>query len=334
MILVEDPRERRTPAWEELVPSLAGRCVLVVGDVMLDDYLAGDARRVCPEAPVPVIDGVRRWAVPGGAANAAANIAALGGRAMLGGIVGRDAAADDLVQAARSSGIDPSGLIADPDRPTSVTMRMLARGQQVIRVDFESIAPPSRNLADRLASWVERELGQADAVLLSDYGKGTLANGMAPRLIAAVNGNRPVIVDPKGRDATRYRGATVVKPNLSELGDLTGMPTANDDEVMAAGQHLAERLESTTIVVTRGAEGMTCFRAGLGPTCIAAGTARRVYDVTGAGDTAAAAMALALAAGHDMTVAMQIANVAAGLVVSKVGTTVVTPAELTQAEPS
>jgi D-beta-D-heptose 7-phosphate kinase/D-beta-D-heptose 1-phosphate adenosyltransferase len=303
--------------------------LLVIGDVMLDEYLAGDARRVCPEAPVPVVETTDRWSVPGGAANAAANAAALGGRPVLGGVTGEDPAADALVRVARTAGIDPAGLVTVSDRPTTSKLRILARGQQVIRVDTESVAAVPASPSEQLTAWAERSVAEADAVLLSDYGKGLFAGVLARRVIeAARRVGRPVVVDPKGPDPGRYRGATVLKPNPSELADLSGRPVRTLAEMMTAGRWLAEELAGTAILVTRGSEGMAIFQAGRPPQGLAAGPARRVYDVTGAGDTVAAALALALAARLPLETAARIANMAAGVAVGKVGTAVVTPDEL------
>ncbi|VTU02533.1 bifunctional protein domain i : RfaE bifunctional protein OS=Herpetosiphon aurantiacus (strain ATCC 23779 / DSM 785) GN=Haur_1029 PE=4 SV=1: PfkB [Gemmataceae bacterium] len=317
------------PDWNAAVAALAGCRLLVVGDVMLDEYLAGDARRVCPEAPVPVVEVATRWVVPGGAANAAGNAAALGSRPVLGGVTGADAAAEHLAWAVRAAGVEPDGLVADPGRPTTVKLRVLARGQQVIRADTESTAPLSGAAAEQLAGWAERIAACADAVLLSDYGKGVLADGLAARVIAAARfAGRPVVVDPKGTDATRYRGATVLKPNLGELGDLVGRRVRGPGDVLDAGRALAEQLPGTAILVTLGAEGMALFRAGAAPLGLPAAHAQRVFDVTGAGDTVAATLALALGAGLSVEAAARLANAAGSVAVSKVGTAVVTPDEL------
>jgi D-beta-D-heptose 7-phosphate kinase/D-beta-D-heptose 1-phosphate adenosyltransferase len=299
---------------------------------MLDEYVSGDARRVCPEAPVPVVEATSRWDTPGGAANAAANAAALGGRPVLGGATGDDAVAAALVRAARDAGIDPSGLVTDPARPTTVKLRVLARGQQVIRVDTEAVAPLPPGPASQLTDWAERTAADADAVLVSDYGKGVVSGDLAGRLIAAARrACRPVVVDPKGTDPARYRGATVIKPNLGELAALTGRPASTVTGVLEAGRRLAEGLVGTAVLVTRGAEGMALFRAGQQPLTLRAALVRRMYDMTGAGDTVAATVALALAAGLAVEPAARLANAAAGLAVGKVGTAVVTPDELVDA---
>jgi D-beta-D-heptose 7-phosphate kinase/D-beta-D-heptose 1-phosphate adenosyltransferase len=318
--------------WKVVVASLSIRKLLVIGDVMLDEYVSGDARRVCPEAPVPVVEATKRWATPGGAANAAANAVALGGRVVLGGVTGEDLTANELAKVVREAGVDPSGFVADSTRPTTSKMRVLARGQQVIRVDTESLASVSHGPSELLAAWAERSVTQCDTVLLSDYGKGVCRNTLPQRVIeAAKRAGCPVVVDPKGSDSSRYRSATVVKPNLGELGELSGQTIRTEAELLDAGERLAEELDGTAILVTRGAEGMALFRAGEFVQFLAAAPARRVYDVTGAGDTAAAALALALAAGLSLETAARVANAAAGVAVAKVGTATVTPAELLDA---
>jgi D-beta-D-heptose 7-phosphate kinase/D-beta-D-heptose 1-phosphate adenosyltransferase len=275
-----------------------------------------------------VVEATRRWVIAGGAANAAANAAQLGGRPILGGATGNDPAADELARLCRSTGIDPSGLVPDPNRPTTVKLRVLARNQQVIRVDTESTVLLPAGPADLLAAWAERAVAGADAVLLSDYGKGVI-DGTGPRVIAAArSAGRPVVVDPKGTDPTRYLGARVIKPNLSELADLTRCAVGTAAAVRDAGRRLADALPGTDVLVTRGPDGMALFRAGSAPQFLAAAPARRVYDVTGAGDTVAATLALSLAAAFPVEVAARVANAAAGVVVGKVGTAAVTPAEL------
>lgn len=315
--------------WSPLIASWQACRVLVVGDVMVDEYLCGEVRRVCPEAPIPVVEVKERWAVPGGAANAAANVVALGGRPLLGGVTGEDLAANELIRETRARTIDVAGLIVDPARPTTVKVRAIARGQQVARLDTESTVNLPSELSNQLAAWAECSMALVDAVLLSDYGKGVVDNVLAGRIISAARkAGRPVVVDPKGSDVKRYRGATVIKPNLSELSELSHRSARSPSELHLAAQSLAEELHGSTILVTRGEEGMALFQPGQRGLYLAAAPARRVYDVTGAGDTAAATLTLALGAGLGIETAVQVANVAAGLAVSKVGTAVVTPDEL------
>jgi rfaE bifunctional protein kinase chain/domain len=220
--VVPNPPGLTEPDWHRIIAALLGRRLLAVGDVMLDEYISGEARRVCPEAPAPVIEVTRRWSVPGGAANAAANVVALGGQPVLGGVTGDDYAAMELTKATRAAGVDHAGFVTDPSRPTTVKLRVLARGHQVTRVDTESIVALSSGLTGQLIKWVEHSVAESAAVLLSDYGKGVICCTLAGRVIEASRKmGRPVVVDPKGTDVGRYRGATVVKPNLNELCDLS-----------------------------------------------------------------------------------------------------------------
>jgi rfaE bifunctional protein kinase chain/domain len=315
--------------WQPLLESFSDARVLIVGDVMLDEYLWGEATRLCPEAPVPVVHARRRSARPGGAANAAANVAALGAHPVLGGVVGSDTAADSLRGALAEAGVRSASLFPDPGRPTTMKTRVLAQGQQILRIDAEAITPLAAELATRLSDWVARQLPDCAACLLCDYGKGVLANGFAQRLIADVRRlGRPVVVDPSGVDYDRYRGAAVIKPNLRELTEADGRPIPDTPALREAGTRLAAALPGAAVLVTRGADGMSLFRDGYPPAFLAAAPARSVYDVTGAGDTVVATLAVALAAGAKLDQAVTLANAAAGVVVGKPGTAVVTPNEL------
>jgi len=300
----------------------------VIGDVMLDEYLSGEVQRICPEAPVPVVELQARSFVPGGAANAAANIAALGGRVFLGGVTGDDLPGCGLRNACLEAGVDASGLISDSQRRTTVKTRVVARGQQILRIDDENRTPASGMTRTALALWAERKIAESEAVLLSDYGKGVV-RGLAGLVIAAAcRLGRPVVVDPKGNDDSEYKGATVIKPNVGELGELMGRTLCEPADLVTAGKALARRHPMSAVLVTLGAAGMLLFRDGDKPVVIEAAPVLRVFDVTGAGDTTAAALVLALAAGLSLERAARIAAVAAGIVVGKPGTSLVGLGEL------
>jgi D-beta-D-heptose 7-phosphate kinase/D-beta-D-heptose 1-phosphate adenosyltransferase len=318
-----------TDCWELFLENFVDTRVLVTGDVMLDEYIWGEAVRLCPEAPVPVVQTRRRTVRPGGAANAAANLAAFGARPMLAGVVGDDRAADSLRGALREAGVEAGGLFTDAERPTTTKMRVLAQNQQILRLDGEVTTPLPAELTTRLGDWAERCLGGCSACLLCDYGKGALGGNLIPRLIGAARRlGRPVVVDPKGTDYHRYQGATVIKPNLRELGEALGRPVPDGAALRVAGARLARELPGTAVLVTRGSDGMALFRDGQPPAFLPAAPARGVYDVTGAGDTVVAVLALALAGGASLDRAVTLANVAAGVAVGKTGTAVVTLAEL------
>jgi D-glycero-beta-D-manno-heptose-7-phosphate kinase len=295
--------------------------VLVVGDAMLDRYLFGDVERISPEAPVPVVRVTREEARLGGAANVALNVKAIGAHATLITVVGKDEPASKLQQLLQEKGVD-SILGTDPKLYTCVKLRVIGRAQQLVRVDFEN-QPDHEILGDMLADYA-RVLPQHDVVLFSDYGKGGLAH--IPRMIElACTAGKPVLVDPKGADYTRYAGATVITPNRSELSQVIG-GWSGEEQLQSRAQALRESLRWSGLLLTRSEEGMSLFDAA-GHVRVAA-QAREVFDVTGAGDTVIATMAAMLACGLTLREALPIANRAAGLVVGKFGTATVSYGEL------
>jgi D-glycero-beta-D-manno-heptose-7-phosphate kinase len=303
--------------------------VLVVGDVMLDDYLWGDVKRICPEAPVPVVESCKRTSRPGGAGNAAANLAALGATARLCGVVGRDAAAENVRAALREAGVDAEGLLVADDRPTTAKMRVIAHNQQVLRIDTEQTHPLPPDLASAFLARAQRMLDDGDAVLICDYAKGTVSSEVARCLIAtACQVGLPVVVDPKGGDYSRNRGASLIKPNLSELEHYFRSPLGDASDLRDAGNRLAAELDGTAVLLTQGVDGMRLFRRGEEPWHEPAALVRPVFDVTGAGDTVVSTVVLALACGASPVQAMRLANLAAGIVVGKLGTSVVSFGEL------
>jgi rfaE bifunctional protein kinase chain/domain len=308
----------RFSAWQERVR--AGR-VLVVGDVMLDRYWFGDVERISPEAPVPVVRIARTEERPGGAANVARNAAALGARTSLLSVVGDDEAGAAIERLVAADGITAS-LYHDPALPTTVKLRVIARQQQLLRIDFET-RPSQEVLSAKLKEFGER-LRDTDVVVLSDYGKGGLAH-IATMIGQARAAGRRVLVDPKGDDWARYRGATLVTPNRSEFRDVAGR-WRDEAELTAKAEAVRRDLDLEALLVTRSEEGMSLYTAD-GPLNIPA-QAREVYDVSGAGDTVIATMAALIAAGSSLADAVRIANEAAGVVVGKLGTAVVHPSEL------
>jgi rfaE bifunctional protein kinase chain/domain len=295
--------------------------ILVVGDVMLDRYWFGDVARISPEAPVPVVRVTRIEERPGGAANVARNCAALGAQAQLLSVVGGDEAGTRLAALVDEAGVR-ANLHRDASMETTVKLRVIGRQQQLLRIDFET-PPSSEVLASKLADF-EAALPGCDAVILSDYGKGGLEHIATMIGLARAAGKR-VLVDPKGDDYSRYRGADVVTPNLAELREVVG--TWRDEaDLEARAQKLRAGLDLGALLLTRSGEGMTLFDAR-GAMHVPA-QAREVYDVSGAGDTAIAALAVMLAAGAALPEAVRLANRAAGIVVGKLGTAVATRDEL------
>lgn len=320
-----------SPILSNLLAAFPAQRILIVGDVILDEYLWGEVRRISPEAPVPVVEIRSRTVVPGGAANAAANIVSLTGRALLGGVVGRDDAADKLAEALRQVGVDPSGLVSESERVTTTKTRLIAHGQQVVRMDSEQRTALSTAAQDTLLQWTDRHLPEVDACVLSDYGKGVVSNRVAEQVIRGARRlGKPVIVDPKGTNYAKYRGATVVKPNIQEVQQVVKDEIEDQGVLVEASRHLVGLLEGAALLITRGEHGMSLFREGSAPVHVAA-VARRVFDVTGAGDTVVATLAMALAAGAALEQAVQLASLAAGIVVGKRGTATVTLDELREA---
>jgi rfaE bifunctional protein kinase chain/domain len=312
------------------IQTFTGKRALVIGDVMLDETLRGDVKRISPEAPVPVLEVKSRDQRLGGAANAAANICALGGVASVIGLVGKDAGAVLVEGLLRSANLG-AHLVSDPARPTTRKTRLVARGQQMARVDEESTAPPSQSVQEELQAQIAKCLADTDVCVISDYAKGVVHRALCAFTIAeAKKRGVPVVVDPKQRDFSVYRGATVLTPNLLELEAAINRALPSNESVHTAANELLMVLDGAALLATRGADGMTLFRTGENPVHVRA-IAREVFDVTGAGDTVVATLALALAANVPMHEAIQLASAAASVVVSKEGTATVTPAELARA---
>jgi D-beta-D-heptose 7-phosphate kinase/D-beta-D-heptose 1-phosphate adenosyltransferase len=307
---------------------MRGRRVLVVGDLMLDEFLWGRVARLSPEAPVPVVAVDRHSYHAGGAGNVAANVRALGGLSTLLAVVGRDAAAERLLDQLGSAGIEPQLASADGSRPTTLKTRIIAHHQQVVRADRESSEPIPRALEDELLGRLRRALPGAHALVVSDYQKGVVTPRVMRALVAAARRRRlPLLVDPKVRHFRLYRGADVVTPNQLEAEQATGIRIRSQADLAAAGARMLRQLRCRAVLVTRGEHGMTLFQRRARPLHIAA-SAREIYDVTGAGDTVIATLALALAARAPLPLAAALANRAAGVVVAKLGTATVAPDEL------
>ena len=309
---------------ETLKSRFAQAKVLVVGDVMLDRYWFGDVSRISPEAPVPVAKIARIDQRAGGAANVARNIASLGGKVGLLSVTGDDEAADALDALMVQDGVS-SYLMRDKQIATTVKLRVVARNQQLIRLDFEE--SPHREVLEQIKHQYREVLPEYDAIIFSDYGKGGLSH-ISDMIDWAKQAGKPVLIDPKGDDYEKYAGATLITPNRAELKEVVGS-WKNENDLTEKAQNLRRHLDLTAILLTRSEEGMTLFNEGepiYQPT-----RAQEVYDVSGAGDTVIAGVGLGLAAGYTMSEAMHLANTAAGVVVAKLGTAVCSFAELTKA---
>jgi D-beta-D-heptose 7-phosphate kinase / D-beta-D-heptose 1-phosphate adenosyltransferase len=310
---------------QALLERVRGLKIACVGDLMLDRYVYGEVNRISPEAPIPVLKTRRTTAMPGGVGNVARNVAALGGVARLGAVVGQDAAGQELVQLiAAEDGIEDA-VECRAGVATIVKTRFVAAGQQLLRLDEEDAAFTA-NDSDAFSG--------ASVILLSDYAKGVVSDAVITQAIAAGrSAGVPVVVDPKGRDFARYGAVDLVKPNASELAGAIGLPVETDEEIEAALAALLATTTAKAVVVTRAGKGMSLMRRD-GPVVHFPGRAREVFDVSGAGDTGLAALGLALGAGASLETAVEFAILASGVVVGKAGTAVVTPAELIDAEMS
>lgn len=304
------------------LPSFGNAKVLVVGDVMLDRYWFGDVNRISPEAPVPVLKVARVEERPGGAANVARNIAALGAQATLLSVVGDDEAGECLEKLLVQHSNINAILHRDASVSTIIKLRAIARQQQLLRIDFET--PPSHEVLHAALADFYVQLPLADVVILSDYGKGGLAH-IAEMIRAATAAGKLVLVDPKGDDYVRYRGATLLTPNRSEFREVAGS-WKNEEELTRKAQQLRTELQLDALLVTRSEEGMSLYRQD--ETLHEPTHTREVFDVSGAGDTVIATLAVMLASGAHMSDAMRIANRAAGIVVGKLGTAVVSREEI------
>ena len=302
--------------------------LLVVGDVMCDTYLSGHVTRISPEAPVPVFESTDKRHVLGGAANVAANLRALGCEVRLAGVVGDDATGRYVREQLRAQGIADDLLAQDAERPTTEKTRLIARHQQLVRLDQESRLPLPSGLTAQTLVGVESILADVDGLICSDYNKGVCTPDLlAPLFAKAKAANLPIFIDPKARNFAQYRGATVLTPNLAEVRHATGDPVEDEPSLTAAAESLLRQSEAQALLVTRGAAGMSLFHPPQAPQHLPAHT-RDVYDVTGAGDTVIAAFAAAAIGGLSYVEAARLANVAAGIVVGKAGTAVVHREEL------
>jgi D-beta-D-heptose 7-phosphate kinase/D-beta-D-heptose 1-phosphate adenosyltransferase len=312
-----------------LVSRLAGRRVVVIGDLMLDRFVVGSVTRISPEAPVPVVRFESEYARLGGAANVAHNLAALGARATIIGVVGVDAAGAQLREQLAAAGLSTDGLVADPSRRTIEKVRIIAgRNQQVARVDYEDDRDLSESTEAAIVERIREAARHAEVLLVSDYLKGTVTRGVMQTLLEVRTPGTPLVVDPKIPHLDRYRGATLVTPNTHEAEIATHRLVRTDADAQAAARDFRSRAGCDAVLITRGEHGMWLSSGDVEGAAPA--TAREVADVTGAGDTVVATLSVALAAGASLAEATVLANHAAGIVVAKFGPATVAPRELLQ----
>jgi rfaE bifunctional protein kinase chain/domain len=305
---------------DELLRRASERSIVVYGDVMLDEFVWGEVTRISPEAPVPVVDVRRESAHLGGAANVLANVIALGARASVIGVVGNDGAGERLRAELKETGASGDTLIVDESRPTTLKTRIIAHSQLVVRADRERRTPVETETEERIIKVLKEALTEAAAFVVSDYDKGAVTVGVLAEILpAAYERGIPVLIDPKIRNFDAYRPATLVTPNHHEALRLTNIEEHTDEALKRAAHLLRARLDCESVLITRGERGMMLLESHHEPVYVET-VAREVYDVTGAGDTVIATLAVALAARASMLEAAMLANHAAGIVVGKVGT--------------
>lgn len=303
------------------------RC-LVVGDLMLDEYLWGKTERISPEAPVQVVDVLREDLRLGGAGNVANNLRALGCRVSVASVIGADENGEALLNALSQQGIATDGTMQETGRRTGRKTRVLAANQQIVRIDRESREPLGPAIEKQFCSWLQTHLPRFDVVLVSDYLKGVLTQQVLRTIMTIARQRRtPVLVDPKGNDYRKYRGATVLTPNRKEAEAASGIAIRCPSSLQEAASALMAMVELDNLLITRSEEGMSLF-LGSGETVHIPTVAREVYDVTGAGDTVLAVLAFGVAGGLPLAEAARLSNLAAGIAVGKLGTSVVTPDEI------
>lgn len=329
MKTAKEPSRERLLEIVDLFPQAR---VLVVGDFILDEYIWGNVSRISPEAPVPVVNVKRESFLPGGSLNVANNIRTLGGTVFPCGILGRDLEGRLLLRGMRQLGIDTGGVIQDATRPTTIKTRVIAHSQQVVRVDREKVETVSSRNAQKILQFARKRIKEVDVVAVEDYGKGVIEPLLLrPLLELAKRFKKPVLVDPKEKHFELYRGVTALTPNRAEAYGAYGVSvngaTQNLEEV---GKGLLKRLQSKAVLITLGEEGMALFERNR-PTAKIPTTAQEVFDVSGAGDTVMAVFALGIAVDATLREAAVLSNLAAGIVVGKLGTATMEPTELKQA---
>ncbi len=311
-----------------LVETFSSAKILCVGDVILDHFHYGSVGRISPEAPIPVLKLEREATMLGGAGNVVRNLVGLGAAVRFVTVIGKDNNGGEIERLIAEEGITDLPLVDDGGRRTSAKSRYLAGAQQMLRTDLETVFPLSADMEAKLIAAASQALADCDAVILSDYAKGVLTEKATQQLIkAAKDASKTVIVDPKGTDYSRYRGADVITPNRHELGEATAMATGSDEEATLAAQSLIDQFDFGTVLATRSKDGMTLLNRD-GSLSHLKTEARDVFDVSGAGDTVVATLSAALGAGGDLEDAATLANIAAGIVVGKVGTAVAFAADV------
>lgn len=317
---------------EKLLLKFANGRILVIGDVILDEFLYGDADRISPEAPVPVVSVRRQTTRLGGAANVVNNLVALGAKAAICGVIGNDDPGNRVLRLLHELEVPTEGAVVEIGRPTSVKTRILAANQQVVRFDRENRAPLGTAAQKKMNAFIRRARKNFNAIIISDYGKGVVsAEAVAAIIETAAKQGIPVLVDPKPDNFSLYQGVTAITPNLKEAGECLGKDIRLPEEIEQCGRELVETLQGEMVLLTQGERGMSLFQRDQVASLHIPTRARQVFDVTGAGDTVIATFTLALSVGASPAQAAELANHAAGIVVGKLGTATANSIELREA---
>lgn len=307
----------------EIFNNFPERTIFVVGDIIMDQYIWGKVSRISPEAPVPVVDIVEESFLLGGAANVLNNIVSLGSNAIICGVIGHDDIGRKIIHELRVRGIDTGGIIVESDRPTTIKTRIIAHSQQVVRYDREKRDEINLSSKEIIKEYLKSKISEINALIISDYYKGVVTKEMVAEIVSFANSKGlPIVADPKVGHFDLYEGLTLITPNISEASAGSGIPIVDDKSLERAGRALIEKLRCKAVLVTRGEDGMTLIEEKGEVTNIPT-MAKKVFDVTGAGDTVIGVMTLAIASGATIKESAVIANHAAGIVVGKVGTAVV-----------
>ncbi|MBN1905524.1 MAG: D-glycero-beta-D-manno-heptose-7-phosphate kinase [Deltaproteobacteria bacterium] len=305
--------------------------IMVIGDMILDEYVWGDVARISPEAPVPVVDVTSETKRLGGATNVLNNINSLGGKCIICGVVGNDEYGSHLVDRINELGISTEGIIVDNNRQTSIKTRVVARNQQVVRYDRETKRPIDQAIMKRLLRSIEENFNDIDAIIISDYGKGVITSRMISAIKEIVSGSSVIVtVDPKPENFSHYKDVDIITPNHHEAATFCGFAINDDESLTRAGEYILDKLKCRSVLITQGKDGMTLFESGEEP-CHIPTVAQKVFDVSGAGDTVISTLSLGLASGMNRISAALISNFASGIVVGEVGTSTVTARQLKEA---
>ncbi|MFH1854401.1 MAG: D-glycero-beta-D-manno-heptose-7-phosphate kinase [Candidatus Omnitrophota bacterium] len=318
----------RNEKLRKIVSRFSGKKVLIIGDLILDEFLWGDVSRISPEAPVPVVWVRSESFMPGGAANVANNIQSLEGKTYIAGVVGMDERGKILKNLLQEKGVDIGGVVVDSDRPTILKTRVIAHHQQVVRIDKEKMDNLSQEFIDQIIAYAKTLISDIDAIIIEDYGKGVVTPGLLRGILKLARRHKKIVmVDPKEEHFNYYKGVTSITPNHHEAAKAVGIKISDDKSLLKIGMALLKKLKSESVLVTLGENGMRLFERSGKITHIPT-VAQDVFDVSGAGDTVISTFTLALASGASMIDAARISNFAAGVVVGKVGIATVTQKEL------